>query len=113
MAVTGWIMAHDIEIIDAQHTRKSKSGERRLAKGKSVSMRMWDAEPAGTSKALTRCDYETVGYVIEGRAEINIEGDVAILTPGSSWVVPKGAEHTYHILDTFTAIEASSLPTGS
>ena len=104
-------MAHDIEIIDAEHTRKSKTGERHLAKGKSISMRMWDAEPAGITKTPIRREYETVGYVISGRAELHIEGDVAILTPGSSWVVPKDAEHTYEILEAFTAIEANSPPT--
>ncbi|WP_131113117.1 cupin domain-containing protein [Lichenihabitans psoromatis] len=104
-------MAHDIEIIDAEHTRKSKSGERHLAKGQSISMRMWDAEPAGITKEPIRSDYETVGYVISGIAEITIEGDSAVLTPGSSWVVPKGAEHTYRIMETFTAIEANSPPT--
>ncbi len=103
-------MAH-IEIIDAEHTRKSKSGERHLAKGKSISMRMWDAEPAGIEKKTLRREYETVGYVIAGRAEVIIEGEAAMLTPGTSWVVPKGAEHTYEILETFTAIEANSPPT--
>ena len=97
-----------IEIIDAPHTRKSKFGERRLAKGKSLSMRMWDAEPAGIEKKPMRREYETVGYVISGRAEITIEGESAMLTPGTSWVVPKGAEHTYEILEDFTAIEANA-----
>ena len=100
-------MAH-IEIIDAEHTRKSKSGERHLAKGRSISMRMWDAEPAGIEKKPMRRPYETVGYVIAGRAEVVIEGEAAMLTPGTSWVVPKGAEHTYEILETFTAIEANA-----
>jgi quercetin dioxygenase-like cupin family protein len=103
-------MAH-IELIDAEHTRKSTSGERHLAKGQAISMRMWDAEPAGIEKRPAKRDYETVGYVIKGRAEITIEGEVAMLTPGSSWVVPKGAEHTYEIFEAFTAIEANSPPT--
>ena len=103
-------MSH-IEIIDAQHTRKSKTGERHLAKGKLLSMRMWDAEPAGIEKRTIRRDYETVGYCIAGRAEVIVEGVSAMLTPGASWVVPRGAEHTYEILETFTAIEANSPPT--
>lgn len=101
-------MPNHIEVIDAEHTRKSKAGERHLAKGKNISMRMWDAEPAGIEKKPARREYETVGYVISGRAEVTIEGVSAMLTPGSSWVVPKGAEHTYEIYETFTAIEANS-----
>ena len=104
-------MASHIELIDAEHTRKSKTGERHLAKGESLSMRMWDAEPAGIEKQPARRDYETVGYVISGRAEITVEGVSAMLTPGASWVVPKGAEHTYEIFEPFTAIEANSPPT--
>ena len=103
-------MTH-IEIIDAQHTRKSKTGERHLAKGKSISMRMWDCEPAGIEKKPIKRDYETVGYCIAGRAEVIVEGVSAMLTPGASWVVPKGAEHTYEIHETFTAIECNAPPT--
>ncbi len=32
------------------------------------------------------------------------------LEPGDSWLVPAGAEHTYRILETFTAVEATSPP---
>ena len=103
-------MTH-IEIIDAEHTRKSKTGERHLARGELLSMRMWDSEPAGIEKKPMRRDYETVGYVISGRAEVIVEGEAAMLTPGTSWVVPKGAEHTYEIFEAFTAIECNSPPT--
>jgi hypothetical protein len=29
---------------------------------------------------------------------------------GDSWVVPKGSRHTYKIIETFTAVEATSPP---
>ena len=103
-------MAH-VDVIDAQHTRKSKTGERHLVKGKAMSMRMWDSEPAGIEKKTITRDYETVGYCIAGRAEVVIEGVSAMLTPGASWLVPRGAAHSYEILEPFTAIEASSPPT--
>jgi quercetin dioxygenase-like cupin family protein len=32
------------------------------------------------------------------------------LEPGDSWVVPRGAAHTYKILEPFTAVEATSPP---
>jgi mannose-6-phosphate isomerase-like protein (cupin superfamily) len=32
------------------------------------------------------------------------------LAPGDSYLVPAGAEHTYRILETFTAVEATSPP---
>jgi hypothetical protein len=32
------------------------------------------------------------------------------LEPGNSWVVPEGAEHSYTILETFSAIEVTHPP---
>jgi quercetin dioxygenase-like cupin family protein len=81
-----------------------------LASGKGISMRLWEKEPPGDAKPSTQRDYETVGYVISGSAELHIEGQVIKLEPGDSWAVPKGAEHTYKILETFTAVEATSPP---
>ncbi len=47
---------------------------------------------------------------MSGRAELHIEGQMVLLEPGNSWVVPKGAKHSYTILETFTAVEATSPP---
>ena len=55
-------------------------------------------------------DYETVGYVIKGRAELHLAGQMVLLEAGNSWVVPRGAQHHYRILDSFTAVEATSPP---
>lgn len=85
-------------------------GEVYLASGKQVSMRMWrDEEPTDDKPARSE-DYETVGYVISGRAELAIEGQTVKLEPGDSWVVPAGSNHTYRILESFTAVEATSPP---
>ena len=51
-----------------------------------------------------------VGYVLSGRAELEIEGQTVRLEPGDSWVVPAEAEHTYRILEKFTAVEATAPP---
>jgi hypothetical protein len=45
-------------------------------------------------------------------AELHIEGQFVLLEKGDSWVVPKGSRHTYKIIETFTAIEATSPPAG-
>ena len=81
-----------------------------LASGKSVSMRMWRKEHPSEAKPATRRDYETVGFVLSGRAELHIEGQTVLLEPGNSWVVPKGAEHTYKITEAFTAVEVTHPP---
>lgn len=99
-----------IKKVNAASAPRGEMGQRYLASGKAVSMRLFDQEPAGDAKAPTRRDYETVGYVVSGRAELVLEGQSLRLEPGDSWLVPKGAEHTYRILEPFTAIEATSPP---
>ena len=96
--------------IQAATAPEGKLGQRYLASGKQVAMRMWHREAAGEADETHARDYETVGYVIEGRAELTIAGQTVILEPGDSWLVPAGAEHSYQITDAFTAIEATSPP---
>src|SRR5262245_28524489 len=92
------------------HSPRGEMGQKYLASGKSVSMRLWLEERSGEPKRPSRRDYETVGYVIAGRAELRLEGQTVLLEPGDSWVVPRGAEHSYRIVETFTAVEATSPP---
>lgn len=95
--------------IDSRHSPRGALGQKYLASGVSVAMRLWDEEP-GEEKPESRRDYETVGYVLDGRAELLLEGQTVLLEPGNSWVVPKGARHTYRILERFQAVEATSPP---
>ena len=96
--------------IDSHHSPHGDMGETYLASGKTLSMRIWRNEQPGGEKHPTRRDYETVGYVLHGRAELHLEGQTVLLNEGDSWVVPKGAEHAYKILEPFTAVEATAPP---
>lgn len=96
--------------VDSRFSPKGEQGQKYLAAGINLSMRLWEDEPAGEAKPAARRAYETVGYVIRGRAELHLEGQVVGLEPGNSWVVPKGASHTYKIVEPFTAVEATSPP---
>lgn len=96
--------------VSAHSAPKGKMGQKYLAIGKQISMRLWEAEPPGDAKPASERAYETVGYVIQGRAELHLEGQMVLLEPGHSWVVPSGASHTYKILEPFTAVEATSPP---
>ena len=93
--------------VESAHAPKGPQGQRYLASGRSLSMRLWDKEPPGGDNPPSRREYETVGYVVSGRATLNLEGQSVTLQTGSSWVVPKGAEHSYRILEEFTAVEAT------
>jgi len=99
-----------VKKVKSEYSPKGKMGQKYLASGIHVSMRLWEKEQPGQSKPASARDYETVGFVISGRAELHLEGQMVLLEPGDSWIVPKGASHTYHILESFTAIEATSPP---
>jgi len=96
--------------VDSANSPHGPMGQKYLASGKHVAMRLWENEEPGESKRPVVRDYETVGYVVKGRAELHTEGQVVLLEEGDSWVVPKGALHTYNILESFTAVEATYPP---
>lgn len=96
--------------VDSSHSPHGPEGQRYLASGAHVSMRLWENEQPGDPKPLVRRAYETVGYVIKGKAELHTEGQMVLLAEGDSWTVPRGANHTYKILEAFTAVEATTPP---
>jgi quercetin dioxygenase-like cupin family protein len=100
----------NVEKVSAGKSAQGEMGQRYLASGESISMRLWDGEQPEKPKPEARRDYETVGYVLGGRAELHLEGAVIVLETGDSWTVPRGARHTYKILEPFTAVEATSPP---
>jgi len=96
--------------VDSTHSPRGPQGQKYLASSVHVGMRLWEEEQPGETKPAARRPYETVGYVLKGRAELRIEGQLVRLEPGDSWVVPRDAEHSYHILEPFTAVEATHPP---
>lgn len=99
-----------IKKVNSQYSPRGAMGQKYLVSGVHLSMRLWEEEPPVEAKPASARDYETVGYVISGRAELHLEGQMIKLEPGDSWLVPKGALHTYRILEPFTAIEVTSPP---
>lgn len=99
-----------IKKVDLKHSPTGDMGQTYLASGVSVAMRLWQREQTDQDKTTHSRPYETVGYVIDGRAKLHIGEQTAVLNKGDSWVVPKGAEHRYEILEPFTAVEATHPP---
>jgi quercetin dioxygenase-like cupin family protein len=107
----GWQAMSDstIKKVSEASAPKGAMGQTYLVSGKRLAMRLWrDEQPH--EKQSDRRDYETVGYVLSGRAELVLEGQVIRLGPGDSWLVPAEAEHRYKIIEPFTAIEATAPP---
>ncbi len=96
--------------VDSAHSPTGPDGQKYLANSKSLGMRLWRDEPPTAGKEPTAREYETVGYVVKGKAELTVEGQTVTLNPGDSWVVPKGALHSYTILEALTAVEVTHPP---
>ncbi len=96
--------------VSSEFSPEGSLGQKYLATGVTLSMRLWKDEEPGEPKPEAAREYETVGYVLKGTAELILEGQTLILKTGDSWVVPKGAKHTYRIKETFSAVEATSPP---
>ena len=73
-------------------------------------MRLWEDLQPGQQKEPSAREYETIGYAIKGRAQLDIEGQSLLINAGDSWVVPKGSRHSYTIFEPFTAVEATCPP---
>jgi mannose-6-phosphate isomerase-like protein (cupin superfamily) len=102
-------MSETVTKVSSASAPTGAEGELRLAAGTHMAMRLWRDEQPTSGKPASRHNYEVVGYAIKGRAELVIEGRTVTLEPGDSWLVPANAEHTYRILETFTAVETTSL----
>ena len=96
--------------VNARYSPCGKHGQKYLAVGVKVSMRLWEQEQPGKSKPATQRSYETIGYVVNGRAQLEIEGQTVMLEPGDSWIVPQGSRHRYTIVEPFTAVEVTCPP---
>lgn len=96
--------------VSLEGSPRGPHGQRYLASGTSLGLRLWEDEAPGEKKDAVTREYETVGYVLAGRAELHIADQVVILEPGDSWVVNRGQKHAYRILESFTAVEATHPP---
>lgn len=96
--------------VSAEGAPHGEMGQKYLAAGVKLGMRLWEDEEPGEPMPETVRDYEVIGYVVNGRAELTLEGQTIHLAPGDSYVVPKGAKHQYRILERFTAVEATCPP---
>ncbi len=84
-------------------------GQQYLAAGKQVALRRWEEDVCEFKEFVSR-DYETVGYVLSGELELDLDGQVAKIASGTSWLVPEGVSHRYRIIKPLVAIEATSPP---
>jgi mannose-6-phosphate isomerase-like protein (cupin superfamily) len=97
-------------LVPESEAARGEMGQLYLAAGQNVALRLWDEGPETGLRICSARDYETVGYVIEGRARLRVGNWAVELKPGDSWVIETGKEHSYEVLERFRAIEATSPP---
>ncbi len=94
-----------------QETPRTDSlGPRVLARGRRMGMRMWVEDSAVNPKEPATHAYEIVGYVCEGTATVEANGQKLDLEAGDSYCIPAGVTHLWCITSAFKAIEATSPP---
>lgn len=105
------------QVIARSNASSGEMGQEYLATGNQVALRYWQESPTETPEGdpggfgeITSRDYEIVGYLFEGRFELEVEGKLATIDAGDSWLVPAGAAHRYRIVKPIVAIEATSPP---
>jgi quercetin dioxygenase-like cupin family protein len=105
-------MAADTTVKKVQSGKSpmGEMGQKYLVAGKRLSMRLWENVPKGEADRPHERSYETVGFVLSGRARLELEGQEILLEKGDCWLVPAGAQHRYRIEEDFSAIEATSPP---
>ncbi len=83
-----------------------------LARTPRLALRSWTlGAGAKSTDSAHVASHESVGYVVSGRAELVMEGQTLQLRPGDSFVVPRGALHSYKCLgseeEPFRCVEAA------
>lgn len=99
-----------IKKVSSAHSPQGDDGETYLVSGIGLAMRLWKRKAPTKKKETHRNPYETVGFVISGKAKLHVGEQMVTLEKGDSWLVPKDVDHRYEILETFTAVEATAPP---
>ena len=110
-------MADEIQHLPAGAAHPGSHGEAQMIQGANMALREWNEGPnqqkgknSSQGGGDHASDYDTLGYVIDGQAELRSGDQSWLLTKGDSWFVPKGAMHRYVIEEGFRAVEVTSPP---
>src|SRR3712207_307723 len=100
-------MHHGKRVITSEEATAGERGERLLAHGDRVALRVWEHEPAGEGAPAHANPYEYVAYVTRGALRVRIGDDEpAEVRAGDSYVVPAGTPYAFEVLEAATVVEA-------
>ena len=100
-----------VHVVTAADAVTGERGERILARGAQVGLRVWQGEPAGETSPEHANPYEYVAYLQAGSMRVRIGDEAPVeLAPGDSYVVPANTPYGFEVLEAATVIEAVSPP---
>ena len=86
----------------------NKDEQKHLATQQNIGIRCWENEPPTELMVVEAREYKTAGYVIGGKADLYLQGQLIKLNAGDTWVVPKGVSYSYKITEAWRAIKTVS-----
>lgn len=95
--------------LDKEEAPRGEHDEQLLVEGENMAMRRWEKDPDVT-KTPSSHEYETLGYVIQGKLILHMGEGSTLLERGDSWRIPAKIEHRYEILEPLVAVEVTSPP---
>jgi quercetin dioxygenase-like cupin family protein len=102
-------MHHETRIVKRADATNGPRGEKLMAHGDTVALRVWEREPEGETSPEHANDYEYVAYVAAGALRVRIgDDDAQEVRAGDSYVVPAGTSYSFDILEAATVVEAVS-----
>jgi uncharacterized cupin superfamily protein len=94
-------------VVARDEARSGRHGERLMARGRHVELRLWERDPAGEATAPLDAEHDRVAYVQTGALIVAIAGDPPVeLHAGDSYVVPAGERCRFEVLEPATVVEA-------
>lgn len=99
----------DTNIVPASDAATGSRGEKLLAAGRQVALRVWEHEPAGEISPEHSNSYEYVAYVASGSMRVRVgDGEAREVRAGDSYVVPAQTPYAFEVLEAATVVEAVS-----
>jgi uncharacterized cupin superfamily protein len=94
-------------VVPRDEAPSGRRGERLMARGRHVELRLWERDPAGEAVEAPDAEHDRVAYVQSGALIVAIADDPpAELHAGDSYVVPAGESCRFEVLEPATVVEA-------
>jgi uncharacterized cupin superfamily protein len=94
-------------VVPREQTTYGTHGERLMARGRHVQMRLWERDPAGEAVTDLDSEQDHVVYVQSGALIVTIAEDPPVeVHKGDSYIVPAGATCRFEVLEPTVVVEA-------